>query len=247
MMSNRKGKIHIGTSGWHYKHWIGPFYPEDTKPADFMAYYQQFFQTVEVNNSFYHLPLETTFEQWKEITPKDFIFSVKASRFITHIKKLKDTKASFSNFIQHADFLREKLGPILFQLPPKWHYNVERFKSFVEMLPVTYRYTFEFRDPTWHNDAALDLLKQHNIALYLYELGYYTSPVEVTADFVYIRLHGPGEKYQGSYSDEVLREWANRCKEWQTKGLDVFVYFENDQKGYAPLNAQRLKAFTIDH
>lgn len=243
-MNVKKGKILIGTSGWHYKHWLGPFYPEKTKSPDFMAYYQQYFQTVEINNSFYRLPSAKTFEQWKETTPEDFIFSVKANRYITHIKKLSESEEFFNTFMQHADFLQEKLGPILFQLPPKWHYNEDRFKAFLRILPTNYRYTFEFRDPTWHNSAALDLLKQHNIALCFYELGFYTSPIDVTANFIYVRLHGPGEKYQGSYNDETLLEWANKCKKWQEKGLDVFVYFDNDQKGYAANNAKKLKALT---
>lgn len=244
-MKNGKGKIYVGTSGWHYKHWIGPFYPEGTKPADFMAYYEQFFQTVEINNSFYHLPPEKTFDQWKKAAPNDFVFAVKANRFITHIKKLKDPKAPFMNFIQHATRLQEKLGPILFQLPPKWHYNEERFSAFVAMLPPDYRYTFEFRDTTWLNEAALGILKKHNMALCIYELGYYSSPIEVTADFVYIRLHGPAEKYQGNYSDKTLSEWADRCKKWQEKSLDVFVYFDNDQKGYAAINAKKLKSLIM--
>ena len=237
----KKGKVYIGTSGWHYKHWVGTFYPEGMKPADFLAYYLQFFDTVEMNNSFYRLPQEKTFVQWKEAVPENFLFAVKASRFITHMKKLKDPKQNFEPFIQNVDALQEKLGPVLFQLPPKWKYNHERLKAYLTMLPKHYRYTFEFRDPTWYNNAALDLLKQHNIAFCIYELASHLSPLEVTADFVYVRLHGPGEKYQGSYNDKTLSVWAERCKDWQKSGKDVFLYFDNDEKGYAAFNARELK------
>lgn len=239
-MEKKKGKAYIGTSGWHYKHWVGTFYPENTKPEEFMAFYEQFFQTVELNNSFYHIPPAKTFENWAKSTPKDFIFSVKANRYITHVKKLKDSE-TLSYFMSQADALKEKLGPILFQLPPNWQYNAERFQSFLEELPKGYRYTFEFRNPSWYNESTIELLKQHNIAFCIYELGHHESPVEITADFVYIRLHGPGEKYQGSYNDASLQQWSNRCDEWLKKNLDVFIYFDNDQNGYAAHNAKQLK------
>jgi len=237
----KKGQIHIGTSGWHYKHWKGTFYPADIKEADQLAYYVRCFDTVEINNSFYKLPAGKTFSDWRKATPKKFLFAVKASRFITHMKKLKADKASIRKLLQHAGKLEEKMGPVLFQLPPRWKLNVVRLAEFLPKLPAENRYAFEFREPGWYAPEVYDLLRQYNCAFCIYELAHHLSPLEVTADFIYIRLHGPGEKYQGSYPDAVLKKWATRCRAWQKKGKDIYVYFDNDQAGYAAFNARRLK------
>jgi uncharacterized protein YecE (DUF72 family) len=237
------GKAYIGTSGWHYMHWIGKFYPENTKPKDFRSEYLKHFETVELNSTFYHLPSADTFSNWKNSTPEDFIFSVKASRFITHMKKLKDPTQTFGNFIENADHLEEKLGPILFQLPPKWEYNKERFADFVNALPPSgYRYSFEFRNQSWDNDEVYDMLRSHNISYCLYELEYYRTPIISTADFIYIRLHGPEKRYAGNYTDAVLQQWADYCRGWLSEGKDIYVYFDNDQNAYAAFNAMKLKA-----
>jgi uncharacterized protein YecE (DUF72 family) len=230
-----QGKIYIGTSGWSYKHWMGTFYPPGTKHKDRFPYYQKFFKTVELNSPFYHLPPRQTFEKWKDDVPDDFIYAVKASRFITHMKKLNDAGDSLTRLLDNASGLDEKLSIILFQLPPKWEINVERFRAFLEKLPKGNRYTFEFRDQTWYHDEIYSLLREFNYAFCIYELAGHTSPIEVTANYVYVRLHGPGDKYQGSYSDEVLEEWAARCKDWSDTGKDVYVYFDNDQEGFAAL------------
>lgn len=237
----KKGKIYIGTSGWHYKHWKGTFYPEGTKDAQQMEYYLQHFNTVEINNSFYKLPSSTTFDKWKGAVPDDFIFAIKGSRFITHMKKLKVQRENIEKFFNGTDRLEEKAGPILFQLPPGWKINAERLKDFLAQLPSDYRYTFEFRNDTWYDEKIYDLLKKNNCAFCIYELAGHKSPMEVTADFVYIRLHGPGDKYQGSYDHAILQSWADRCRGWQNEGKDVFVYFDNDQEGYAAFNAKTLK------
>lgn len=237
----KKGKIFVGTSGWHYKHWIGTFYPEDMKSPQFTAYYVDHFSTVEINNSFYKLPSKETFESWASAVPKDFIFSVKANRFMTHMKKLKDPKTTFNNLIENAAGLKEKLGPILFQLPPRWKYNEQRFRAFLEVLPVEYRYTVEFRDPSWYTDSVYQLLRENNIAFCIYELEHHQSPAVTTAEFVYIRLHGPGNKYEGSYNDATLTQWSKSIKAWQSEGKNVFIYFDNDQNGYAAVNAKKLK------
>ena len=237
----KKGRIHIGTSGWHYKHWKDVFYPPETKEKDQFAYYCQKFNTVELNNSFYRLPTAATFTSWKKQSSQKFIFSVKASRYITHMKKLKPDAASRDNFFSHAGKLDSKLGPILFQLPPKWNINTERLATFLSKLPKEHVYTFEFRDQSWYQEGVYSLLRKYNCAFCIYELGGHQSPMEETADFIYIRLHGPGSKYQGSYTDNALKEWADRCKRWQKKGKDVYLYFDNDQKGYATFNAGKLK------
>lgn len=239
-MEETEKKIHIGTSGWHYKHWMGAFYPPGMKQQDFMDYYLRFFRTVEINNSFYMLPKAETFAAWREAVPDDFLYAVKANRYITHMKKLKDPQESVARFFQNVEHLREKLGPILFQLPPRWGVNEERFAAFLAALPKYHRYTVEFRDPSWYHPRVYELLRQHHVAFCIYELDRHLSPLEVTADFAYVRLHGPEGKYNGSYSEKALQWWAGWCREQQREGREVFVYFDNDMNAYAPYNAKRL-------
>src|SRR5437763_5877362 len=206
--------VRVGTSGWHYNHWRGPFYDTTTTGAQMLAHYVRQFDTVELNNSFYRLPSEEAFEAWRDSTPDDFLFAVKASRFITHNKKLKDPQAALENIIPRAEILGRKLGPILFQLPPRWHVNPDRLDSFLEMLPARHCYAFELRDPTWHIEPVYKLLRKYNAAFCIYELAGFQSPLEITADFTYVRLHGPAGKYQGNYSGEALRTWAKRIQKW---------------------------------
>ena len=234
-------KIHIGTSGWHYKHWCGPYYGQKLPASKMLACYYQDFDTVEINNSFYKLPNESTFAKWREDTPRNFCFAVKASRFITHMKKLKDPENALENFIPRAEALQEKLGPILFQLPPHWPGNLGRLETFLQALPKKHRYTFEFREPSWHRDDVYDLLRRHNAAFCIYELDRFQSAAVITADWTYVRLHGPGGKYQGSYSTQQLRSWADRIRQWSSRLRAVYVYFDNDQAAYAVHNALELK------
>jgi uncharacterized protein YecE (DUF72 family) len=236
-------RMHIGTSGWHYSHWRGPFYPEDMRDDKMLDFYVRHFQTVEINNSFYRLPSEQTFNSWRDQTPSGFIFAVKASRYITHMKKLKDPESASQKFFAHAEALKKKIGPILFQLPPSWHINVDRLQAFLEKLPPGHRYAFEFRDPTWFNRQVIDLLKKHHAAFCVYDLAGQQSPKELTARFAYLRLHGPAEqKYSGRYTRPQLQKWLELCTEWLHGGAkQVFVYFDNDQSGYAALNAMELQ------
>jgi uncharacterized protein YecE (DUF72 family) len=235
-------KIYIGTSGWHYKHWIGRFYPEGSNSKQQWQYYSNHFDTIEINNSFYKLPPRSVFEDWYENSPKNMLFAVKANRFITHMRKLTQPQEPITRLFGSILALKEKLGPVLFQLPPKWRMNVTRFKEFLEALPNGYRYAFEFRNETWYHEEIYQLLQQHDCGFCIYELAGHRSPVKVTADFVYLRLHGPTEfKYQGSYSNAVLKKWAKECTLWQKKKRDVFVYFDNDQEAYAAFNALTLK------
>jgi uncharacterized protein YecE (DUF72 family) len=236
-----KGNILVGTSGWHYNHWKGNFYPAGVTSKQFTEHYLRFFKTVEINNSFYRLPTPETFAAWRSSVPPDFLYSVKASRYITHMKKLKDPQQSLAQFMGNVLALEEKLGPILFQLPPAWHLNLERFLHFLSALPPYHRYTFEFRDPTWYQPEVYELLRAHRCAFCIYDLGGHQSPLEVTADFVYVRLHGPEGKYNGRYSEESLQEWSRHCLAWALSGKDVFVYFDNDIGGHAPVNAIRLQ------
>jgi len=235
------GEVWIGTSGWHYRHWRGPFYPADLPSARMLDFYLRHFDTVELNNSFYRLPPVGCFDTWRRATPPGFRFAVKASRFLTHNKKLKDPENALHNLLPRAEELKGKLGPILFQLPPRWGVNVERLEGLLHVLPKRHLYTFEFRETSWLTEAVYRVLREHNAAFCIYELAGYHTPFHVTADFAYVRLHGPGGKYQGSYSDDALHEWAERIAEWRRKLRAVYVYFDNDQAGYAALNAITLK------
>jgi uncharacterized protein YecE (DUF72 family) len=233
--------IRIGTSGWHYQHWLGAFYPERTPASKMLAYYVQHFDTVELNNSFYHLPKQPALESWRDSTPAGFLFAAKGSRFLTHMKKLKDAQIGLGRFLDAVETLGAKLGPILFQLPPNWEVDAARLRSFLEILPGSHRYAFEFRNPTWEHPEIYRLLSEYRAANCLFNLAGYQSPLEVTTDLVYLRLHGPGGKYQGSYSEEALRVWAGRIRQWRAEGRQIYVYFDNDDAGYAAHNALRLK------
>ena len=238
--------VNIGTSGWSYKHWRGNFYPDNLTEKQYLKYYSENFSTVEINSSFYHLPLESTITHWAETVPQDFIFSVKASRYITHMKKLTDPEKSVELFFERIEAFKDKLGPILFQLPPHFEFNPERLKSFLEVLPENYKYAFEFRDTSWFNPLTYDLLKEKNIAFCIYKLGDFYSPQEITSDFVYIRCHGPVNLGQALYSHEKIIEFSNEIKDYLKLGKNVFCYFNNDQSGYATQNATELQQILND-
>jgi uncharacterized protein YecE (DUF72 family) len=238
-------RIHIGTSGWHYAHWKGPFYPDNLPAAGFLEFYCRRFQTVEINNSFYKLPDAATLRTWRETAPPGFIFAAKGSRFITHMKKLKDPEPPLATFLERMAVLGDKLGPVIFQLPPRWSFNPARLRHFLAALPKGRRYALELRDPSWINAEALEALAERNAAFCIYELAGYLSPKEVTADFVYIRLHGPGAAYQGSYDRRTLAGWAEAISSWAAGGKDVFCYFDNDEAGYAALNALELQEMLV--
>ncbi len=235
--------IYIGTSGWHYDHWRGPFYPPDLPPRRFLAYYQQFLSAVEINNSFYRLPSAAAVSAWREGAPTGFRFAVKASRLITHLKRLQGTEEAVGTFLARLSLLGPTLGPILFQLPPRFRFHPERLATFLASLPTTYRYAMEMRDPSWLVPEAYALLARFRVAFCLYEIAGFLSPLEVTTDLVYIRLHGPGGAYQGSYPDATLHQWAERCRGWQAQGREVYCFFDNDEAGYAVRNALTLQQF----
>ena len=236
------GAVHIGTSGWNYKHWIGHFYPEELPQKKWLAYYAERFDTVEVNNTFYQLPQLSTFTNWREIVPENFKFAVKASRFITHMKKLKDPKTSSEKFFQGSERLENKLGPILFQLPPGWQVNADRLAVFLEAIPSGHRYVFEFRNESWLQKEVFDLLRQHNAAFCIHDFRGKDSPREITADFTYMRMHGPTEiAYAGSYPLGTLKKWAQQIRTWRKDLKAIYVYFNNDFQGYALKNALKLR------
>jgi len=233
------GKIHIGTSGWHYKHWLGNFYPASLPASQMLSHYSQHFSTVELNNTFYKLPSPSSLAAWRDSTPADFTFAVKGSRFLTHMKKLHNAADGLRRFLDAVELLHPKLSVILFQLPPNWELNLNRLAEFLDLLPPGNRYVFEFRNPTWNTAETCALLSRHNAGYCIFDLAGYVSPHHITANFAYIRLHGPGAKYQGSYSDSALQCWAQRIKAWNR---DVYIYFDNDDSGYAPQDALRLTA-----
>lgn len=235
------GSVHIGTSGWHYKHWRGPFYPEKLAASKMLEHYTAHFDTVEVNNTFYRLPTESALDAWRDSTPPRFCFALKGSRYLTHMKKLKDPEPGIEKFFERADRLGRKLGPVVFQLPPAWPVNAARLEEFLRALPPRHRYAFELRDPSWHSPEIYSILRRHNAAFCIFEIAGAFSGIEITANFSYIRLHGPGAAYQGSYREPVLRQWADRIRNWQKELRAVYLYFDNDQEGYAAHNALALK------
>lgn len=236
------GTIRIGTSGWNYKHWIGPFYPPGLPQKELLSFYVEHFDTLEINNSFYKLPESKTIISWREHVPKTFTFSVKASRFITHMKKLRAPKTSTNKLFNRLEKFDNKLGPILFQLPPRWHVNPQRLTKFLEAMPSKHQYAFEFRDQSWLTSEIYELLTHHNIAFCIHDFGGKKTPFKITASFTYIRFHGTGATaYTGSYPSDLLKRWAHRIRSWRNDLEDVYVYFNNDPHANAVRNAKRLR------
>ena len=235
--------VFIGTSGWTYDGWRGPFYPAEVPKKDWLRYYATRFPTTEINGSFYRTPELDAVRGWRSQTPKGFLFTWKASKFITHWKRLTANCENSIDLMQtRLRALGPKLGAVLFQLPPHFAKNRERLDSFLDMLPRQHRYAFEFRHKSWYDDDILDILRDHDVALCLSDHRHAPSPWEVTARHVYLRGHGPGGHYRGSYSRRTLQRWADAIAAWQRQRRKVFVYFDNDQKAAAPKDAQRLIA-----
>lgn len=237
--------LRIGTSGWIYDSWKGRFYPQDLARGQELEFYAQKFDTVELNASFYRLPSLKTFENWHTRTPKGFIFSVKTSRFITHIKKLRKSQEPWQQLLAHAQALQEKLGPFLFQFPPNWQKNAQRLNHFLKMavsIQEKVRLAFEFRHPSWFDQEIFELCQKYNVALVISDSGKRWPEIQkVTSDLVYIRFHGPGQLYASKYSQSALQKWAQQIQTFLNQNLDVFCYFNNDYSGYAVENARDLK------
>ncbi len=236
------GRIRIGTSGWAYPHWRGLFYPPDIRAGQELSWYCESFDSVEVNLSFYRLPLPRLLATWHDTTPADFTFAMKAGRYITHRLKLRQAAEALVNHIRRAVLLRTKLGPTLFQLPPSLRCDTGVLAAFLALLPGPLRFAFEFRHPSWFCDEVYQLLAQHRCALAIADAPDYPIAFEVTAEFVYVRLHGHTALYQSAYSEGELEEWARRAREWASTGRDVYIYFNNDFLARAPRDALRLRA-----
>lgn len=234
----------IGTSGWTYDGWRGPFYPPDVPKKDWLGFYASRFPTAEINGSFYRTPSLEAVRGWREQTPPGFLFAWKASKFITHWKRLTEKCENSIELMEtRLAILGPKLGPVLFQLPPQFTANRERLASFLKMLSRRRRqrrYAFEFRHTSWYETPIFDLLRDRDVALCISDHHDAPAPWEVTADHVYWRGHGPGGAYKDNYSDEQLRKLAGAIRKWRRSGRSVYVYFDNDQKSAAPADAQRL-------
>jgi uncharacterized protein YecE (DUF72 family) len=240
--SNAMTRILIGTSGWHYDSWRGPFFPKSLPLKNQLQYYAGQFLTTELNGVFYRTPSLEAVKAWQGQTGQEFVFAWKASKFITHWKRLSNNSVNSLALIEERlSLLGEKAGPVLFQLPPNFEADAERLAAFFKLLSRKRRYSFEFRHPSWYQPSILRLLSRQNIALCLSDHHDAPSPWKRTADFVYIRGHGPQGRYKGHYRQQTLAEWAARIRSWKKQGYDVYVYFDNDQKSAAPLDALKLQ------
>jgi uncharacterized protein YecE (DUF72 family) len=229
--------IYVGTSGWQYGHWKDRFYPRGLPQRAWLAHYLSVFPTVEVNNSFYQLPKEETFDKWREAAPPDFLFAVKASRYITHIRRLRQASDSVQLFWSRATRLRSKLGPVLFQLPPNFKADIPLLEEFLKVLPQGMRAAFEFRDDSWRSKEVLGLLDDAGAAWVLADRPGLHVPEIVTAGWSYVRFH-QGRSLHPGYARPKLRRWADRISSRDPR--NTFIYFNNDALGAAPENALTL-------
>ena len=233
--------IKIGCSGYSYKHWREVFYPAKLATTLWLEYYSHFFPTVELNTTFYNLHGQKTFEAWIKNSPEGFTFSVKAYRLITHMKKLKEPQEALAKFYERIALLGQKLGPVLYQLPPHWHYNHDRLVDFLKLLPADMQHTIEIRDPSWLNDRFFTALSDHQAAYCITSLPDYKTPVVRTAPFSYFRFHGSGQMYYYDYTLEELKQWRDEIVRLSGDGHPAYIYFDNDPHGWAVKNAQQLK------
>ncbi|WAM36361.1 DUF72 domain-containing protein [Caldicellulosiruptor acetigenus] len=239
-------KLYIGTSGWSYSHWKEIFYPVDLPYEKRLEFYSKHFATSEVNSSFYHLPQEKTIINWYNSTPEGFIFSVKASRIITHLKRLSDVDEEWENFIKRIDLLKEKLGPILLQFPPSFKKDEENLQRLISFLrgKEAYRFALEFRHKSWCDEEVYEILKSLHTAWVIADSSRYPKAKVITADFAYIRMHGPEALFSSCYSEEQLEELAKDIEEYLKICNEIYVYFNNDVNSCAVQNAKTLIEFT---
>jgi len=233
-------KYYIGTSGWVYRHWRDVFYPSKLAQSKWLEFYTRHFPTVELNNSFYRLPTEKAFSNWRDTSPEGFVYAVKGSRFITHIKRLKDVQEPVETFLGRARHLGQKLGPLLYQLPPNMHRNDERLDAFLTLLPKGLRHVVEFRHESWLDEGVFDILRRHNVGFCVFDMPDLPCPLVATAGFAYIRFHGSTGLYWSCYSDEELEDWAQKISGLGKKLDTVYIYFNNDAEGFAIKNARTL-------
>jgi uncharacterized protein YecE (DUF72 family) len=246
--SNRgaaSGAVWIGTSGWSYEHWGKTFYPDQQPAREHLVFFASQFRTVELNSTYYRLPERRTFEQWRRAAPDGFLFAVKASRYLTHMRKLKNPREPLQRLLDSAGGLAEKLGPVLFQFPRQWQADRDRLVSFLEALRAhpDQRYAFEFRHQSWLNGDVYELLRDVDAALCL-PIGWgIPLDVQLTASWTYLRFHGG--QHGVAFEDGELGKWAERIRCWREQGIDSYSYFNNDTlwqgRPAAIDNARRLR------
>jgi uncharacterized protein YecE (DUF72 family) len=255
VLNRIRAQVRIGCSGWQYKHWRGEIYPASLPQSQWFAHYSDTFDTVEINNSFYRLPPAETFARWAAQAPAHFLYAVKASRYLTHMKKLKDPDDPLARFFENARELGATLGPVLYQLPPNFGLNLERLTVFLESLrpaaraaglPTRARHVIEFRDPSWYDDRVYALLERHRVSMCLHDMHGSATGRVVVGPCVYVRFHFGTSKYGGRYDDRRLDAWADWLADRARDGIDVFAYFNNDTGGHAPRDAVRLRSRLSD-
>ena len=237
-----RARAWIGTSGFEYDHWRGEAYPRELPRSRWLEAYAEQFDTVELNATFYRLPAAETFERWGRRVPAGFRFAVKASRYLTHARRLREPAEPLERLWTRAARLGGRFGPVLYQLPPRWKPNLERLEAFAAAVPRDHPQAVEIRDRRWYRPDVLDVLDRAGLALCLHDMpGSVTRPLPV-GPFVYLRFHGSGERYGGRYPHQRLRAWADRIAAWTGEGLTVWAYFNNDIGGHAVRDADRLRA-----
>jgi len=236
-----RGAVRIGCSGWIYPHWRRRFYPQELPQKEWFRQYAQTFDTVEINNTFYHLPSEKAVAQWEEQAPPGFVYAVKVNRFITHMKKLKEPKEPLRNFVTRMRGLGGHLGPLLYQLPPHWSCNPQRFREFLDVLPDDLVHVFEFRHQSWVNDEIFAALENHGASLCVHDMAGIKVPRVAVGPVAYVRFHGTLPLYTGGYSERSLHSWAEWLTEQAAAGRPGFAYFNNDVGAQAVFDAQKLR------
>lgn len=241
-MRRAGGSFRVGTSGFHYKHWRGVFYPQQLPPSQWFHCYAERFDTVEINNTFYQLPERGVFDLWQRQAPPGFLYALKFNRYGSHWMRLKNGGATIANFLDRATRLDPFLGPILVQLPPRWKANPARLDEFLAAAPRSFRWTVEFRDDSWLCADVYEVLQHHEAALCIHDMipGH---PRILTADWTYLRYHG--QRYSGSYSARQLAAEARWIRRQLGDGKDVFAYFNNDAHGFAVRNAAALRGSVL--
>ena len=237
--------VRIGTSGWEYAHWRGRFYPRDLPRDRWLEFYAREFDTVELNNSFYRLPDADAFTTWARRVPDGFSFAVKASRYLTHVRRLREPTEPLDRLWSRARCLGDHLGPMLYQLPPRWRPNPERLASFLEALPDGHPQALEIRDPRWYGRWLVSRLEGAGVSLCLHDMAGSAPQPEPIGPFVYVRFHGSGIRYGGRYTPQRLAAWASRMAEWAASGSPVWAYFNNDMDGHAIRDAERLRSMLM--
>ncbi len=243
-------RVHVGTMGWSYRFWVGRLYPEDSKPEEYLSEYSTRFDTVEVDSTFYRIPYQSTVNKWRTQTQPQFTFSAKFPKVITHTKLLSDTNEEVRRFLESISLLREKMGPLLLQLPPNFKKeNIAALRDFLDSMPDGYRVTVEVRNREVLSTELFSLLRERSIPLALVDHPYLPTVEEVTGDFVYIRCEGDRRKIKGTSGivevdrSADTKKWAERIRKYVASSLEVFVYFSKFYSGYPPQDAEQLKEY----